>query len=96
MREVLQMEVNETCESDSQRKETQHSEVPGVVESAPTDEGKSPLEVAERVQALFAGRMFSDSAELIREDRRTVTRQAIARRSLVSAADRGSRWRLGG
>ena len=40
-----------------------------ILEEAAEQGAIDPRALAERVQALFAGRHFSDSAELIREDR---------------------------
>jgi hypothetical protein len=40
-----------------------------IIQSAAEETEVDARAAAERVQALFAGRRFSDSAELIREDR---------------------------
>jgi len=63
------MRANVSCHTDGRDGWPQQSEISDAGESAPAREDESPLAVAKRVQRLFAGRKFSDSAELIREDR---------------------------
>jgi len=44
-------------------------EMKAILEEAAAQGAIDPRALADRVQALFAGRHFSDSADLIREDR---------------------------